>query len=149
VHTPPPRLPIEFAFAQPLLDKMLAKRPEDRFPDMKSFARELKNVLVGSPVLQRRLQIEPGENLSEKLRAMGFSDTQMQSRASTIMPGAGEVPAGVLVNTLLERSELALEPVVERRPPPKQEVKKSSPMPYIIGAVVLVLVIVVAAVLRG
>ena len=41
VHSPPPRLPIEFGFAQPLLDRMLAKKPEDRFPDMKAFAREL------------------------------------------------------------------------------------------------------------
>ena len=137
VHSPPPRLPIEFAFAQPLLDRMLAKKPEDRFPDMKAFARELKNVLVGSPVLQRRLQIDPGENLSEKLRAMGFSDTQMQGRASAIMPGAGEVPAGGLVHTLLERSALELEPVVERRPPPKQEVKKASPWPYVLGLLVL------------
>ena len=137
MHTTPPSLPIEYAFAQPLLDRMLAKKPEDRFPDMKAFARELKNVLVGSPVLLRRLQIEPGENQSEKLRAMGFTDTQMQGRASTIMPGAGEVPAGGLVHVLLERSALELEPVVERRPPPKQEVKKSGPWLYILGLLVL------------
>jgi serine/threonine protein kinase len=137
VHTPPPRLPIEFAFAQPLLDRMLAKKPEDRFPDMKTFARELKNVLVGSPVLLRRLQIEPGENQSEKLRAMGFTDTQMQGRSSTIMPGAGEVPAGGLVHQLLERSALELEPVIERRPPPKQEVKKPFPWAYVLGLLVL------------
>jgi serine/threonine-protein kinase PpkA len=143
VHTPPPRLPVEFAFAQPLLDKMLAKKPDERFPDMKSFARELKAVLVGSPVLLRRLQIEPGENQSEKLRAMGFSDTQMQGRASVIMPGAGEVPAGVLVNSLLERSALALEPVKERPPPPKPEVKKSSrgPLFAVLGLVVVCVVV--------
>jgi serine/threonine-protein kinase PpkA len=147
VHTPPPRLPLEFAFAQPLLDRMLAKKPEDRFPDMKSFARELKNVLVGSPVLLRRLQIEPGENLSEKLRAMGFSDSQLQGRASNILPGAGELPAGALKHTLLERSELELEPVVERRSHPRQEIKKSSPWPYILGGLVLVLVAVAVFVL--
>ena len=138
VHTPPPRLPLEFAFAQPLLDRMLAKKPEDRFPDMKSVARELKNVLLGSPVLQRRLQIEPGENVSEKLRAMGFTDSQLQGRASTIIPVSGEVPAGVLKHALLERSELALEPVDERPPPPKPEVsKKSSFWPYVLGLLVL------------
>ena len=148
VHTPPPRLPLEFAFAQPLLDRMLAKRPDDRFPDMKTFARELKNVLVGSPVLQRRLQIEPGENLSEKLRAMGFSDTQMQGRATTILTGAGEVPAGALKHTLLERSELALEPVKERPPPPKVEVKKQSRAPlYAVGGLVLLVIIVGVALL--
>jgi serine/threonine protein kinase len=132
VHTPPPRLPVEFQFAQPLLDRMLAKKPDDRFPDMKTFARELKAVLVGSPVLLRRLQIEPGENQSEKLRAMGFTDTQMQGRTGPIMTGAGDVPAGALKHTLLERSELALEPVVERPPPPKAEVKQANPWPKIL-----------------
>jgi serine/threonine-protein kinase PpkA len=142
VHTPPPRLPLEFAFAQPLLDRMLAKKPEDRFPDMKSFARELKNVLVGSPVLLRRLQIEPGENLSEKLRAMGFSDSQLQNRASNLMAGAGEAPPGVLKHTLLERSALALEPVEERPPPPKPEVKQSSRKPYVLVVLVLACLVV-------
>jgi len=142
VHTPPPRLPVEFAFAQPLLDRMLAKKPEDRFPDMKSFARELRNVLLGSPVLQRRLQIEPGENVSEKLRAMGFNESQLQGRASTILPALSDVPAGVLKHTLLEHSELALEPVVERPPPPKPEGKKFSPWPYLLGGLVLAFVVV-------
>jgi hypothetical protein len=130
VHEPPPRLPLEFAFAQPLLDRMLAKKPEDRFPDMKSFGRVLRNVLLGSPVLQRRLQIEPGENLSEKLRAMGFSESLMQGRASSVMPGTGEVPAGALKHTLLERSDLALEPVEERRSAPRQEAKKPVRWPF-------------------
>ena len=75
--------------------------------------------------------------MSEKLRAMGFTDTQMQGRASTIMPASGEMPAGGLVHQLLERSELKLEPVVERRPPPKQEVRKSSPWLYVAGLLVL------------
>ena len=141
VHTPPPRLPVEFAFAQPLLDRMLAKKPDERFPDMKAFARELKAVLVGSPVLLKRLQIEPGENQSEKLRAMGFTDTQMQGRATSILAGAGEVPAGVLKHTLLERSELALEPVIERPPPPKVEVQKKSNWPYMVGALVVLLIV--------
>jgi serine/threonine-protein kinase PpkA len=147
VHTPPPRLPVEFAFAQPLLDRMLAKKPEDRFPDMKSFARELKNVLVGSPVLLRRLQIEPGENLSEKLRAMGFSDAQLQSRAANLLPGAGEAPPGVLKHTLLEGSALALEPVDERPSPSKPEVKKTSRRPYVVVLLVLACLVVAGLVL--
>jgi serine/threonine protein kinase len=146
VHSPPPRLPLEFAFAQPLLDRMLAKKPEERFPDMNSFARELRNALIGSPILQRRLQIEPGENVSEKLRAMGFTDTQMQSRASGTIPAAGEMPAGGLAHQLLERSELALEPVKERPPPPKPEVKAASPWPRIVVGLLLLVGLVVAAI---
>jgi serine/threonine protein kinase len=138
VHTPPPRLPLEFGFAQPLLDRMLAKKPEDRFPDMKTFARELRNVLMGSPVLQRRLQIEPGQDVSERLRAMGFNDSQLQVRVAALIPASGEMPAGGLVHTLLERSELALETVEERRAKPRQEVKKqASPWPYVLGLLVL------------
>jgi serine/threonine-protein kinase PpkA len=138
VHSPPPRLPLEFGFAQPLLDRMLAKKPADRFPDMKTFARELRNVLMGSPVLQRRLQIEPGQDVSERLRAMGFNDSQLQVRVAAMIPASGELPPGGLVHTLLERSELALESVDERPPPPKKEVdKKSSPWPYLLGLLVL------------
>jgi serine/threonine-protein kinase PpkA len=138
VHTPPPRLPLEFAFAQPLLDRMLAKKPEDRFPDMKTFARELRNVLMGSPVLQRRLQIEPGQDVSERLRAMGFNDSQLQVRVAALIPASGELPPGGLVHSLLERSELALETVEERRAKPRQEVKKqASPWPYVLGLLVL------------
>ena len=138
VHTPPPRLPLEFGFAQPLLDRMLAKKPEDRFPDMKTFARELRNVLMGSPVLQRRLQIEPGQDVSERLRAMGFNDSQLQVRVAAMIPASGDMPAGGLVKTLLERSELALESVDERPPPPKKDVdKKSSPWPYVLALLVL------------
>jgi hypothetical protein len=114
---------------------------------MKSFARELKNVLVGSPVLLRRLQIEPGENLSEKLRAMGFSDAQLQSRASNLLPGAGEAPPGVLKHTLLERSALALEPVEERPPTPKPEVKKTSRRPYLVVLLVLACLVVAGVLL--
>lgn len=130
VNTAPPSLPVEYSFAQPLLDRMLAKKPADRFPDLKSFARELKNVLIGSPVLQRRLQIEPGQNVSEQLRAMGFSETQLQGRTQTIPPASGELPPGVLVHQILERSDLALEPVQERRQVARIERKKTSPWVY-------------------
>ena len=96
-------------------------------------------------MLQRRLQIEPGENVSEKLRAMGFSEVQMQGRVSSVLPGTGEVPAGMLKHTLLERSDLALEEMVERRATPRQEVKKSSPWPLLaLGLVVLGILAAVA-----
>lgn len=138
VNSPPPSLPVEYSFAQPLLDKMLAKKPDSRFPDLKTFARELKNVLIGSPVLQRRLQIEPGHNVSEKLRAMGFSDSQLQGRTQTITPISSELPPGVLVHQLLENSELALESVQERRWTPKETQKKRS------GWLVLLVVLLLA-----
>ncbi len=130
VNTPPPSLPIEYAFAQPLMDKLLAKKPADRFPDLKSFARELKNVLVGSPVMQRRLQIEPGQNVSEQLRSIGFSETQLQGRAHALPPAPSGLPPGVLVHQILERSELALEPVEERRVVAKPEKKKTPAWVY-------------------
>jgi serine/threonine protein kinase len=125
VNTPPPSLPMEYAFAQPLLDRMLAKKPANRYPDLKVFVRELKNILVGSPVLQKRLQMEPGQNVSEQLKAMGFSESQVQARVQPVAPVDQALPPGALVHQILEKSELSLAPVEERRAPIRQKERKN------------------------
>lgn len=127
VNTPPPSLPYEYAFAQPLLDRMLAKKPADRYPDLKVFVRELKNMLVGSTVLQRRLQIEPGQSVSGQLQAMGFSETQMQARAQSLPPVAVALPPGGLMHQILEKSDLALEPAVTERPRVQRQESSGKP----------------------
>jgi len=132
VNKPPPSLPADFSFLQPVMDRLLAKSPAERYPDLKTFARELKNILVGSPVLQRRLQIEPSQNISEQLKAMGFSDTQLQSKGTNIPPMSMDLPPGGLVHQILEHSELALEPVEVRRTAPRQEAKKTPVWVYVL-----------------
>lgn len=117
VHTPPPRLPAQVAFAQPILDKMLAKQPKDRYPDLKAFARDLRATLTGNDALQTRLNVDPTHSVSERLRALGFSDAQMDTGSgSSILPPsiaarAGEVPPVMLAKQLLENSDLKLEPI--------------------------------------
>jgi serine/threonine-protein kinase PpkA len=142
VHTPPPSLPVDFAFAQPLMDKLLAKKASDRFPDLKTFVRELKETLVGSPVLQRRLQIEPGQNISEQLKAMGFTESQLAMKKPLVQIMTNELPPGALANQLLEGSQLQLEPVEVRRTVHRVEQKKEVPWGLIgiVGAAVAALV---------
>lgn len=71
-QTPPP-LPIEFRAFQPVLERMLAKKPDERYADMREFSEDLKSCLVRSDTLLLRLQLNPEQNSSEQLRALGFS----------------------------------------------------------------------------
>ncbi len=71
--TPPPPLPAGFADFQPVVDKMLAKNRDDRFPSLKDFTRSLKGAVVNNQNLWARLQGDPNQSSSEQLRALGFS----------------------------------------------------------------------------
>ena len=70
---PPPPLPAQFSAFQPVLDKMLAKNPEERYANLKEFADDMKRRLVNSDTLLTRLQIDPNQTSSEQLRALGFA----------------------------------------------------------------------------
>lgn len=69
----PPPLPDEFRSFQDVMDRMLAKNRDERFPNMKEFIHELKLRLTQSNTLLMRLQIDPNLTSSEQLRALGFS----------------------------------------------------------------------------
>jgi len=71
-QTPPP-LPDEFRSFQDVMDRMLAKSRDDRYPSMKEFSHDLKARLTQSNTLMMRLQIDPNQTSSEQLRALGFS----------------------------------------------------------------------------
>jgi len=86
LNTPPPPLPPQFAFFQPLMDRMLAKDREQRFPDLRVFVKELKALLTGNEQLLQRLRVDPSQSASEQLRALGFSESQIHT-------GAGPSPA--------------------------------------------------------
>ena len=79
INQAPPPLPGAFAQFQPILDKMLAKDREQRYPDLHVFVRELKAMLTGSDTLLSKLHIDPNETSSEQLRALGFSDSQINT----------------------------------------------------------------------
>ena len=89
----PPPLPDEFRSFQDVMDRMLAKNRDERFPSMKEFSHELKARLTQSNTLMMRLQIDPNLTSSEQLRALGFSassPTGEQPRDSLLarMPSA-------------------------------------------------------------
>ena len=86
LNTPPPPLPPQFAFFQPLMDRMLAKDREHRFADLKIFVKELKQLLTGSDAMLQKLRIDPNQSASEQLRALGFSESQIHTGAGPAAP---------------------------------------------------------------
>ncbi len=70
---PPPPLPTDLAPLQPAFDRMLAKKPDDRFANLSEFTRALRGLVVGNDALARQLGNITGASTSERLRALGFS----------------------------------------------------------------------------
>jgi serine/threonine-protein kinase PpkA len=93
LNTPPPVLPPQFAFFQPLMDRLLAKDRDQRFPDLRSFSRELKTLLTSSDTLLHRLQSDPNQSASEQLRGLGFSESQINT-GSVRISGTAPLPPG-------------------------------------------------------
>lgn len=146
VNTPPPPLPAQFAFAQPLIDKMLAKKPADRYPDLKLFTRDLKKMLTGSPLLQSRLEIDPAEDVSEQLNALGFGSGSDKHRSFESLALKSESALGGvgMVDNLLANSDLALTPVAPKRKPPPPPPPDPMPVGRIVSSVMTFIALIVA-----
>jgi serine/threonine-protein kinase PpkA len=114
VNTPPPRLPDRMAFAQPVLDRLLAKEPEDRYPDLSEFARAVRSLVTANDGLQERLSVNTATSMSERLRSLGFSEAQLETGSAA---ASGHRQAAATPDTsasdLLENSNLRLEPIKE------------------------------------
>ena len=136
MHAPPPSLPSTYDFIEPLVMKMLAKDPKQRFPDLKAFVAELKGALVGSPVLQKRLKIDPNADISEQLKAIGFSEGQLAHRPRAMI--GVEIPQGALKHALLEGSTLSMEEPV-RHEKKAEVVHKNTGTPPWVWVIVIVL----------
>lgn len=68
-----PRLPAHLVELQPILDRMLAKRRDDRFAGMQEFTSALRNAFVASETLRGVLRFSPDQPWSEQLRNLGFT----------------------------------------------------------------------------
>ena len=55
VQEPPPPLPDEVKELQPVMDKLLAKKPEDRYQTMLAFCQGIKELVENDEVLQKKL----------------------------------------------------------------------------------------------
>ena len=90
INSPPPPLPPQFAFFQPVLDRMLAKERDQRYPDLKVFVKQLKQLVTGSDALLHQLQFDPTSSSSEQLRALGFSESQIHTGAGPQAQGPAQ-----------------------------------------------------------
>ena len=114
IQTPPPPLPSQFLQFQPVMDRLLAKRPDHRYNDLREFVRELKKLVAGSTSLMARLQSDPSQSTSEQLRAIGFSDSSTQrSRPITdqLLPPTGDANATIALSTQRRTSPGEISPV--------------------------------------
>jgi serine/threonine protein kinase len=122
---PPPPLPEQFADFQPVVDRMLAKNRDERFPSLKEFTRALKGAVVNNQMLWQRLQADPDQSSSEQLRALGFSisggadSLQVPSAQHVRLPPSGRgvprTPTPAPLSAEVARPPAARAPA--RRPP--------------------------------
>ena len=70
---PLPKLPPELADLQPVMDRMLAKKREDRYANMAAFTHALRDVFVASDAMRHVAMFSPDTPWSEQLRDLGFS----------------------------------------------------------------------------
>ena len=127
----PAPLPAEFAAFQDIFDRMLAKNRDERYPDLKAFSDDLKTRLVRSDTLLMRLHLDPNQNSSEQLRALGFY---------TSTPSSGNLRAGIAEKRAAGSAPPAPVAATTAAAPPSRRFKRWP----VVAAVVAVLVIVLA-----
>jgi len=83
VLAPVPRLPPAVAMMQPVLDKLLAKQPDERYHDADELVAALRELYLGDEDLRRQVGFSASSAAwSSQLRAMGFVlDTDARSEA--------------------------------------------------------------------
>ncbi len=81
VFAPIPRLPAPVAMLQPVLERLLAKQPEDRYGDAEALIAALRGVYLDEEELRRQVgYAATGAAWSSQLRALGF---QLDARGRT------------------------------------------------------------------
>ncbi len=68
-----PKLPQKLSDLDPILERMLAKKREERYDDMAAFTRALREVFLQSETLRSVIASNPDMAWSEQLRELGFS----------------------------------------------------------------------------
>ena len=68
-----PTLPPDLADLQPVIERMLAKKREDRYASMTEFTHSLRDVFVASDSMRHVAMLSPDSPWSEQLRELGFS----------------------------------------------------------------------------
>lgn len=120
--SPLPQLPPELKELQPILDRMLAKKPDERYSNMADFTQSLRNAFVVSLPLRSAMQFTPDQPWSEQLRNLGFTfDTlkdadvraaleaqRAEAKRAAPAPGAGvRSPAAAQANSSVAQPQRA------------------------------------------
>lgn len=73
LFAPIPRLPASIAMLQPVLDRLLAKKPQDRYASAQALVDELRSIFVADEALRQQVGYA-GTSMawSSQLRALGF-----------------------------------------------------------------------------
>lgn len=103
VNNAPPFLPQELSHCQPLLDKMIAKEPQDRFPHALSLleaAQEVRDSMA---------QDDAGMTTSSRTLCPLASPHTTRTESSTSMPDAPDEPP-LVAGTVLEEALILQEP---------------------------------------
>jgi serine/threonine-protein kinase PpkA len=109
VYEPVPPLPPEHARFQGIINKLLAKDPEDRYPDAAAMVDALKRARSGGPANEpstRRL----GTGTSEALRGGGVPDGATVVSTPTPAPTGTRSPTGAAIATGSESPTLVTRP---------------------------------------
>lgn len=94
-----PTMPVSLTDLQPVMDRMLAKRREDRYSSMSEFTHALREVFVSSDAMRQAASFSPDTPWSEQLRELGFSfDTlrdaefkaALNEQRKVVRPAAGK-----------------------------------------------------------
>ncbi len=126
---PIPNLPADLADLQPVLEKMLAKKREDRYADMAEFTRALRAVFVSSDALRSVLAFTPDMPWSEQLRELGFSFDTMRDAELRAALAAKGARRGSEERT--EPTPAFTAPVARPGSSPPQAVRRAPPWPWI------------------
>ena len=74
LYAPIPQLPPSVAMLQPVLDRLLAKKPEDRYPSAQAFIDALREVFIHDEALRQQVGFAATSMAwSSQLRALGFA----------------------------------------------------------------------------
>lgn len=98
VFEPPPRLPQALAHWQPVLDRALAKNPEERYPDAEQFAAALQAIPIDKP---RRVPLRGDSADVAALLAMGDERSSVPSGGTSILGRIGTIARGALARPVV------------------------------------------------
>ena len=84
-HTtvPPPELPLKYRFLQPIIDKVLAKEPDDRYQDISEFVDAVKNAKEEDATVIHRIPAQFDDDSTQILRTGHYQvDTKIKTKNS-------------------------------------------------------------------